>query len=132
MEESHPLGLLSFWEQTIHDSSRGVMEILPDSANWIAESSKTLRLLLDASAARGESQEANFVALLTSLNAVQLDNIETAALTQMDDTTDALLSPLTGLYAFLSVVSERGCNSMAQGSRKFLDISVGGSTLYKS
>ena len=26
----------------------------------------------------------------------------------------------------LSGVSERGCNSMAQGSRKFLDISVGG------
>ena len=26
----------------------------------------------------------------------------------------------------LSSVSERGCNSMAQGSRKFLDISVGG------
>jgi hypothetical protein len=98
VEESHPLGLLSFWEQTIHDSSRGVMEILPDSANWIAESSKTLRLLLDASAARGESQEANFVALLTSLNAVQLDNIETAALTQMDDTTDALLSPLNDVH----------------------------------
>ena len=26
----------------------------------------------------------------------------------------------------LSSVSERGCNSMAQGSRKFLDINVGG------
>ena len=30
----------------------------------------------------------------------------------------------------LSGVCERGCNSMVQGSQKFLDISVGGSALY--
>ena len=39
---------------------------------------------------------------------------------------------LSSTLRILSGVSERGCNSMAQGSRKFLDISVGGSTLYKS
>ena len=33
---------------------------------------------------------------------------------------------LSSTLRILSGVSERGCNSMAQGSRKFLDISVGG------
>ena len=94
VEESYPLGLLSFWEQTIHESSGGVMEILSDSADWIADSSKKLRLLLDASAARGDSQSAKFVALLSALNAVQLDGIETAALTQIDGSAHTLLSPL--------------------------------------
>ena len=32
---------------------------------------------------------------------------------------------LSSTLRILSSVSERGCNSMVQGSRKFLDISVG-------
>ena len=92
--DSHPLGLLSFWEQTIHDSSGGVTEILPKSRDWIVESSKALRVLLDAAATSTGSPATNLIALLTALNAVQLDNIETFALTRQDDDAEALLSPL--------------------------------------
>ena len=37
-----------------------------------------------------------------------------------------LTQRLSSTLRILSGVSERGCNSMVQGSRKFLDISVGG------
>ena len=59
----------------------------------------------------------------------------------MNDMDNNNQHPLAGLYSgeilsstlrILSGVSERGCNSMVRGSRKFLDISVGSSTLYKS
>ena len=52
----------------------------------------------------------------------------------MNDMDNNNQHPLAGLYSgeilsstlrILSGVSERGCNSMVQGSRKFLDISVG-------
>ena len=73
------------------------MEVLPVSANWTGESGRMLRLLLDAAAARGESLQTKFIALLTALNAVQLDNIETAALRQQDENAQALLSPLNDI-----------------------------------
>ena len=97
IEKAYPLSLLSFWEQIIHDSSGAAMEVLPVSANWIGESGRMLRLLLDATATRGESSQAKFTALLSALNAVQLDNIETAALRQQDENAQALLSPLNDI-----------------------------------
>ena len=39
---------------------------------------------------------------------------------------EVYLCLISSTLRILSGVSERGCNSMAQGSRKFLDISVGG------
>ena len=44
----------------------------------------------------------------------------------VDDPTRLILADLlNSTLRILSSVSERGCNSMVQGSRKFLDISVG-------
>ena len=49
------------------------------------------------------------------------------------DVDDATALPnLPRTLRILSSVSEKGCNTMLQGSRKFPDNSVGGSTLYKS
>ena len=42
----------------------------------------------------------------------------------------AVSRQLSSTLRILSGVNERGCNSMVQGSRKFLDISVGSSALY--
>ena len=104
--ESYPLGLLSFWEQTIHDSSGGVTEVLPDSRDWIGESGKALRVLLDAAATSDGSPATKLTALLTALNAVQLDNIETVALTRQDDDAQELLSPLNNVH--LPELGEQG------------------------
>ena len=98
VDESYPLSLLSFWEQSIHDSSGCMMEILPESADWMSQSKMTLRLLLDAAANRGSSQEAAFMALMPALNALQLDAIETAAMNQEDGTIRSLVSPLNDVH----------------------------------
>ena len=96
--QCYPLNLLGFWEQSIHESSDSVMQILPNTNDWIIESKKTLRLLLDAAADRGSSQKATFMALMSALNTLQLDAIETAAMNQEDDAIYSLVSPLNDVH----------------------------------
>ena len=95
IDNAYPLGLISFWEQTIHDASGSAMEILPGSTDWIVQSKKALRLLLDAAANRKDSPIVKFRSLLSALNSVQLDAIETAAIPAEDEVVANLIRPLT-------------------------------------
>ena len=107
--ESYPLNLLGFWEQSIHESSGSVMQILPNTTDWIAESKKTLRLLLDAGANRGASQKAEFMALMSALNALQLDAVEAVAMNQEDGAISSLVSPLNEVQVPKPDEDEDGC-----------------------
>ena len=53
------------------------------------------------------------------------DALDAAVLAHFADAIRPEVRPLSSTLRILSSVSERGCNSMVQGSRKFLDISVG-------
>ena len=96
VDQAYPLGLLSFWEQAVHDSSGSVMRILPGSADWIAQSKKSLRLLLDAASNRKDRPAMRLNALLSALNALQLDAIETVELPNNGEVEDKLVNPLAG------------------------------------
>ena len=95
VHQAYPLGLLSFWEQAVHDSSGSVMQILPGSSNWIAQSKASLRILLDATSNRDDPLEMRFNALLSALNALQLDAIETVEMPSNGTEEGKLVSPLT-------------------------------------
>ena len=94
MEKAYPLGLLSFWEQTIHDSSGSVMEILPEATDWIDQSKQALRMLLDAAGEADESSAVRLTSLLSSFNALQLDCIETDIASLQAQGVSPLISPL--------------------------------------
>ena len=80
VEEAYPLGLLSFWEQSIHDSSGSVMQVMPrdleNASRWTDSSIETLRLLLKAAAGDETAPDVKLFALLSAFNAIQLDAIE--------------------------------------------------------
>ena len=95
VDQAYPLGLLSFWEQAVHDSSGSVMKILPGSSNWIAQSKTSLRILLDTTSNREDPLGMRFNSLLSALNALQLDAIETAEMPNNGEEEGKLISPLT-------------------------------------
>ena len=94
VDQAYPLGLLSFWEQAVHDSSGSVMRILPGSDDWIAQSKKSLRLLLDAASNRKDLPAMRLNALLSALNALQLDAIETVELPNKSEVENKLVNRL--------------------------------------
>ena len=94
VESAYPLGLLSYWEQIVHDSSGSVMQILPSSTDWQDESRSTLQLILQHSSAEGDSSVAKLAALLSTFNSLQLDSIE-SKIASLDDATP-YVSPLDG------------------------------------
>lgn len=94
IQKVYPLGLLSFWEQKVHEATGSAMEVLPESADWITQSKKTLRLLLDAAANRRDTSAVKLGSLLSVLNSLQLDAIETAALPTSDSEIKGLIGPL--------------------------------------
>ena len=94
--ESYPLGLLGFWEQTIHKSSGSVMQILPvpTESTWTAHSKQTLSLILDAASGANDSSIASLAALLSAFSSLQLDSIETDIASLVDGDASRLISPL--------------------------------------
>ena len=97
ISKSYPLGLLGFWEQSIHESSGSVMRILPKSTDWIEHSNQTLRLLLDSAANKQDSSSIKLRALMSAFNSLQLDAIETNAAMWEDDIADPLIVPLNDI-----------------------------------
>ena len=97
IDESYPLGLLGFWEQAIHRSSGSVMQILPNSTDWVAQSQKSLRLLLNSAAHRKDSAAVKLISLMSTLNSLQFDAIETIVATEEDATGESLIAPLNGI-----------------------------------
>ena len=97
ISESYPLGLLGFWEQSIHESSGSVMRILPEFTDWIEHSNQTLRLLLDSAANKQDSSSIKLGALMLAFNSLQLDEIETNAAMWEDDIADPLIVPLNDI-----------------------------------
>ena len=92
-DDSYPLGLLSFWEHLIHDSSGSVMGVVPDD-DWSTQSKKALRLLLDATGEAGDASAIQLRALLSSFNSLQLDTIESHISSLQDETVGTLMEPL--------------------------------------
>ena len=92
---SYPLGLLGFWEQSIHQSSSSAIEMLPNSGDWLTQSRKTLRLLLNSATNKEDSAAVKLGAILSALNSLQLDAIESIAANQDNQTAGSLVSPLT-------------------------------------
>ena len=78
MEETYPLGLLSYWEGVIHVSSGSVMQVMPVSTDWQEQSRRTLRLILDYAADSDGSPVTRLAALMSTFNALQLDSIESS------------------------------------------------------
>ena len=106
MEEAYPLGVLSFWEKTIHESSGSVMQMLPVTADlrWTEQSQQTLRLILDAvsvandsSSSVGETPVGSLSALLTAFSSLQLDSIENDIASLLWEDASSLISPLYGV-----------------------------------
>ena len=94
VERAYPLGLLSYWEQIVHDSSGSVMRMLPSSTGWQDESRKTLQLILQHSSAEGDSSVGKLAALLSTFNSLQLDSIE-SKIASLNDAA-SYVSPLDG------------------------------------
>ena len=118
VKQSYPLGLLSYWEQSIHDSSGVVTQVLQESDTLASldasdvsssdgdaevpsdskysnsQTAKILRLLLEAAANSNDPDEVKFTALMSALNALQLDAIETITSQGDDGPAQALISPL--------------------------------------
>ncbi len=94
VEEAYPLGLLSYWEQVIHDSSGSVMQVLPVSTDWQQQSRQTLRLILDHAAASDGRSVPKLAALLSTFNSLQLDSIETRIGSITEQDASPLVSPL--------------------------------------
>ena len=97
ISNSYPLGLLGFWEQSIHESSGSVMRILPECIDWIEHSNQTLKLLLDSAANKKDSSSIKLSALMSAFNSLQLDAIETNAAMREDDIADPLIVPLNDI-----------------------------------
>ena len=97
INESYPLGLLGFWEQALHRSSGSVMQILPNTTDWVGQSNKSLRLLLNSAAHSKDSSGVKLISLMATLNSLQLDAIETIVATQEDATAKSLISPLNAI-----------------------------------
>ena len=95
IRDSYPLSLLGFWEQSIHQSSSSAIEMLPNTGDWLAQSNQTLKLLLKSAAHIGDSAPVKLGAILSALNSLQLDAIESIAANQDDQTAGSLVSPLT-------------------------------------
>ena len=93
--DSYPLGLLGFWEQSVHQSSNSAVGILPKTSDWITRSRDTFRLLLNSAANRRDSAAVKLGSILSALNSLQLDAIETIVANQDDETAEILVSPLT-------------------------------------
>ena len=94
VEKAYPLGLLSFWEQLVHDSSGSVMQILPPSVGWIEQSRQSLRLILQSAAAANDTVEAKLATLLTVFNSLQLDSIESDISSLDEEQTSPFIPPL--------------------------------------
>ena len=94
LDDSYPLGLLAFWEQIIHDSSGGVMGVVPDDGDWLTQSKETLRLLLDATDEAEDAAGIQLRTLLSSFNALQLDTIESHIASLQEQTVGTLVEPL--------------------------------------
>ena len=94
IEQAYPLGLLSLWEQIIHESSGSVMQILPADVSWIEQSRQTLRLILQSAAVSNDTAVAKLGALLSAFNSLQLDSIESEIASLEDDKAFPLISPL--------------------------------------
>ena len=94
VDASYPMGLLSFWEQIIHDSSGSVMDVVSDDNDWVSQSKKALRLLLDATGEAGDASAIQLRALLSSFNSLQLDTIESDISSLQDETVGTLMEPL--------------------------------------
>ena len=119
IDECYPLRLLSYWEQSIHDSSGMVTQVLQESETltssyngpsltssdeetkavsesetWNGRTMKILRMLLDAATNKDDESEAKLAALMSVLNALQLDAIETIITQRDDGPVESLISPL--------------------------------------
>ena len=94
VEQAYPLGLLSCWEQIIHESSGSVMQIMPPSVGWIEQSRQTLRLILQSAAIPNDTAVAKLGALLSTFNSLQLDSIESDIASLEEEKTSPLTSPL--------------------------------------
>lgn len=94
---SYPLNVLGFWEQSVHDSSSSVMDIMsrsPDNPiNWANDSIETLRLLIKAAVEEETTFETKLLALLATFSSIQLDAVESSA-SVSPEKAEELLSPL--------------------------------------
>ena len=114
IDECYPLGVLSHWEQSIHDSSGMVTQVLQESdpltpsdaeakalpghENWNARTTKILKLLLGAATNSNDPDEVKFIALMSVLNALQMDAIETITSRRDDGLAQSLIAPLNVAY----------------------------------
>ena len=100
VEGSYPLGLLSYWEQIVHQSSGSVMEILPvpTESTWTAHSQQTLSLVLDAVSVANDSSVASLAALLSAFSSLQLDYIENDIASLIWEDASRLVSPLAEVH----------------------------------
>ena len=100
VDQAYPLGLLSYWEQIVHQSSGSVMQILPvpTESTWTAHSKQTLSLILDAASGANDSSVASLAALLSAFSSLQLDSIETDIASLVDGDASLLISPLAEVH----------------------------------
>ena len=94
VEEAYPLGLLSYWERVIHESSGSVMQVLPVSTDWQKQSRRTLRLILDYAAASDGRSVTELAALMSTFNSLQLDSIESSIGSIAEEDASPLVLPL--------------------------------------
>lgn len=97
MEEAYPLGLLSYWEGIIHESSGSVMQVLPVAVDWEKQSQQALRLILDHAATSHEHAVPQLAALVSTFNALQLDSLDSYIASITEEDAYVLVSPLGSL-----------------------------------
>ena len=93
----YPLNLLGFWEQSIHDSSSSVMDIMSRSPGnpitWSNDSIETLRLLIKAAVEEETTFQTKLLALLAAFSSIQLDAVESGT-SLSPEKAEELRSPL--------------------------------------
>ena len=95
VEDAYPLGLLSYWEKVIHESSGSVMQVLPASTDWQeqrpTDTSPHLELCCRF---RRPCATTNLVALMSTFNSLQLDSIESIIGSIAEEKASPLVVPL--------------------------------------
>ena len=97
MEKAFPLGLLSYWDGVIHESSGSVMQVMPASTDWQDQSRRTLRLILDYAANSDGHPVTKLAALVSTFNSLQLDSIESNIGSIAEEEASPLVLPLNDM-----------------------------------
>ena len=94
IDDSYPMGVLNFWEQTIHNSSGSAVQLFRTDEAWIEHGRQTLRLLLNSGFSVDDTPNAKLSGLMMAFSTLQLDSIESEVSGISEDDAVPLVSPL--------------------------------------